>query len=81
MYGVATHPGGISGGAICQGRRGGSSEWWTHGPYDLVVVGEWPDDGAVSVTALSVEMRGNLRGGLMWAVTPEEMQDIVQRLP
>ena len=55
--------------------------WMTHGAYDAVVVGEWPDDESVSVTALSTAMLGNWRGETLRAFTAEEMQRIVQRLP
>jgi uncharacterized protein with GYD domain len=55
--------------------------WMTHGAYDAVVVGEWPDDESVSVTALSTAMQGNFRGETLRAFTAEEMQRIVQRLP
>jgi uncharacterized protein with GYD domain len=49
------------------------------GGYDAVVVGEWPDDESVSVTALTTGMRG-VRGETLRVVTAEEMQRIVQRL-
>jgi uncharacterized protein with GYD domain len=55
--------------------------WFTQGAYDAVIVGEWPDDESVSVTALAESMRGDVRGETMRAFTLEEMQRIVQRLP
>ena len=55
--------------------------WMTQGAYDAVVVGEWPDERSVSVTALTTAMEGNWRGETLRAFTAEEMQRIVQRMP
>jgi uncharacterized protein with GYD domain len=54
--------------------------WWTHGPYDIVAVVEWPDDESASAFMLSVALAGNVRSETMRAYTAEEMPRIVQKL-
>jgi uncharacterized protein with GYD domain len=72
---------GQAGGATERGGGRIIGSWFTQGAYDAVVVGDWPDDESVSVTALTEGMRGDLRGETLRAFTLEEMQRIVQRLP
>jgi uncharacterized protein with GYD domain len=55
--------------------------WWTQGAYDLVAVGEFPDDETASAFALAIGMAGNVRTETMRAYTAEEMQRILQKLP
>ena len=55
--------------------------WWTQGSYDIVTVGEFPDDETASAVTLSVAMAGNVRTETMRAYTAEEMQRIIQKLP
>jgi uncharacterized protein with GYD domain len=55
--------------------------WWTQGAYDLITVGEFPDDETASAVTLSVAMAGNVHSETMRAFTQEEMQRIIQKLP
>jgi uncharacterized protein with GYD domain len=55
--------------------------WWTQGAYDLVAVGEFPDDETASALALATGMAGNVRTETMRAYTAEEMERILQKLP
>jgi uncharacterized protein with GYD domain len=53
----------------------------TMGDYDLVSIGEWPNDEAASTTALAIASRGTVRTTTMRAFTPEEFAEIVKKLP
>jgi uncharacterized protein with GYD domain len=77
---VATQQRGEGGEGVQRGGGKIIGAWWTQGQYAAVVVGEWPDEESVSVSALTTGMRGNFRGDTMRAFTAEEMQQIVQRL-
>ncbi len=55
--------------------------WWTQGPYDAVIVSEFPDDETASMVALATGLAGNARTETVRAYTREEMQRILQRLP
>ncbi len=54
--------------------------YWTVGPYDLVAIGEAPDDESASAFALELGSVGNVRTTTMRAYDREEMSGIVQRL-
>ena len=54
--------------------------YWTVGPYDLVAIGEAPDDESASAFALELSSVGNVRTTTMRAYDREEMSGIVQRL-
>lgn len=53
----------------------------TMGEYDLVSVGEWPNDEAATTTALAISSRGNVHTTTMRAFTPAEFAKIVKNLP
>ncbi len=55
--------------------------WWTLGQYDLVAIGEWPDDETGTRFLLAQGMQGNVRTETMRAFSEEEMERIVQGLP
>ena len=54
--------------------------YWTVGPYDLVAIGEAPDDECASAFALELSSVGNVRTTTMRAYDREEMSGIIQRL-
>lgn len=54
--------------------------YWTVGPYDLVAIGEAPDDESASAFALELASVGNVRTTTMRAYDREEMSGIIQRL-
>ena len=54
--------------------------YWTVGPYDLVAIGEAPDDESASAFALELSSVGNVRTTTMRAYDREEMSGIIQRL-
>src|SRR5262249_23033865 len=55
--------------------------WWTMGGYDAVVVSELPDDETATAAAIALGMGGNVRTETLRAFGPEEMQQILQKLP
>ena len=63
-------------------KHGGRLEqfYWTVGPYDLVAIGEAPDDESASAFALELGSVGNVRTTTMRAYDREEMSGIIQRL-
>ena len=54
--------------------------YWTVGPYDLVAIGEAPDDESASAFALELSSVGNVRTTTMRAYDREQMSGIIQRL-
>ncbi len=55
--------------------------WWTLGRYDLVAIGEFPDDETGTRFLLAQGMQGNVRTETMRAFSEEEMEHVVQGLP
>jgi uncharacterized protein with GYD domain len=54
--------------------------YWTMGPYDMVAVGEAPDDESATAFALELGSAGNARTTTLRAYDREEMSAIFQRL-
>ena len=54
---------------------------WTMGRYDLVVVGEAPDDATISRLTLGLGMLGNVKTETMRAFSAQEMDQILKGLP
>ncbi len=54
--------------------------YWTVGPYDLVAIGEAPDDESASAFALELGSAGNVRTTTMRAYDRDQMSGIIQRL-
>ncbi len=54
--------------------------YWTVGPYDIVAVGEAPDDESVSAFALELGSAGNVRTTMLRAYDREEMSKIIEKL-
>lgn len=53
--------------------------YWTLGPYDLVAVGDFPDDEAVTAFGLKVGANGAVRTTTLRAFNRDEIQSIVER--
>jgi uncharacterized protein with GYD domain len=54
--------------------------YWTVGPYDIVAIGEAPDDESATAFALELSSGGNVRTTTLRAYDREEMSGILQRL-
>jgi uncharacterized protein with GYD domain len=54
--------------------------YWTVGPYDLVAIGEAPDDESATAFALDLGSVGNVRTTTMRAYDRDQMSGIIQRL-
>jgi uncharacterized protein with GYD domain len=54
--------------------------YWTVGPYDIVAIGEAPDDESATAFALELGSAGNVRTTTLRAYNREEMSGIIQRL-
>jgi len=52
---------------------------WTLGPYDLVVVSEFPDDETATAFALGLGSLGNVRTTTLRAFSAEEMKGIIAK--
>jgi len=55
--------------------------WVTMGPYDLVIIGEAPDDQTIAAFALALAKAGNVTTTMMRALSEEEFAQVVARLP
>lgn len=55
--------------------------WVTMGQYDLVAIGDLPNDQAASILALSVGSLGNVTTQTMRALSEEEFAEVVAKLP
>lgn len=53
--------------------------YWTLGPYDLVVMADFPDDEAVTAFGLRVGALGNVRTTTLRAFNQAEMTSIIDR--
>jgi uncharacterized protein with GYD domain len=54
--------------------------YWTTGPYDIVAIGEAPDDKSATAFALDVGSGGNVRTTTMRAYDRDEMSEIIEKL-
>ncbi len=55
--------------------------WLTLGEYDLVVVGDAPDDQTIATRILMTDLAGNATTQTMRAFSEEEFAPIVSKLP
>ncbi|MCL4533718.1 MAG: GYD domain-containing protein [Bacteroidetes bacterium] len=55
--------------------------WVTMGEYDMVAVGDWPDDQSAAAFALAVASQGNVTTQTMRALSEDEFAQVVGRLP
>ena len=63
------------------GRHGGkiTHVWWTVGPYDLVVVSEFPDERSATAALLELGALGNIRTTTLHAFDADEFRSIVAK--
>src|SRR5262245_52452853 len=54
--------------------------WWTQGAYDLVTVGEWPDEDSAMAFLLRAGMAGNARTETLRAFGADDMRRILAKL-
>lgn len=54
--------------------------YWTQGAYDLVGIGEWPDEDTAQAFALQVATLGTVRSETLRAFTKEDMRRILGKL-
>ena len=55
--------------------------YWTMGRYDVVVVGEAPDDETIARLTLGLGMLGNVTSETLRAFSAQEMDRIVKGIP
>lgn len=62
-------------------KMGGSFKdlYWTIGPYDLVLVSEFPDDETATAFALAIGSLGNIRTTTLRGFSSEEMESIIAK--
>jgi uncharacterized protein with GYD domain len=58
-----------------------SSIHWTQGQYDLVIVCEAQDEASISAFSLAIAAAGNVRFQTMRALTSDEMNGVLAKLP
>ena len=54
--------------------------WVTMGEYDLIAIGEFPNDQAVATWALSLAKLGNVTTHSMRALSEEEFAEVVAKM-
>jgi uncharacterized protein with GYD domain len=54
--------------------------YWTLGPFDLVLVSEFPDDETATAFALAVSSRGSARTTSMRAFDIDEVRSIIGKV-
>jgi uncharacterized protein with GYD domain len=54
--------------------------YWTLGPYDVVAVGEAPDDETATALSLSVASLGNVRTQTLRAFSRDEIDAILKKM-
>ncbi len=55
--------------------------WMTLGEYDLVVIGDAPDDQTIATRLLMTDLAGNATSETLRAFSEEEFAQIVSKLP
>ena len=55
--------------------------FWTVGPYDLVAIGDAPDDESATAAMLALGEQGNVRTTTLRAFSADEMRGVIERLP
>jgi uncharacterized protein with GYD domain len=53
---------------------------WTVGPYDLVVLADFPDDATATAFLLALGSSGNVRTTTMHAFSADEMSQVIGKL-
>jgi uncharacterized protein with GYD domain len=54
--------------------------YWTLGPYDVIAVGEAPDDETATALSLSVASLGNVRTQTLRAFSRDEIDAILKKM-
>ncbi len=54
--------------------------YWTVGPYDIVTVGEFPDDETGTAFLLALGSQGNIRSTTLRAFNADEIQAIIAKI-
>ena len=54
--------------------------FWTVGPYDLVVIADFPDDASATAFLLALGSAGNVRTTTMRAYNADEMRQIIAKV-
>ena len=54
--------------------------YWTIGPYDIVSIGEAPDDETMTAAALAIAGEGNVRTTTLRAFNPDETRAIIAKV-
>ena len=54
--------------------------YWTQGPYDIVTIGEWPDEDSAMAAALSLAKQGNVQTLTLRAFSAADMQRIMAKV-
>jgi uncharacterized protein with GYD domain len=64
------------------GRVGGQVKdvYWTLGPYDIVALGDFPDDETATAFMLALGSQGNTRSTTMRAFDSDQVQQIIAKL-
>ncbi|HTD02736.1 GYD domain-containing protein [Undibacterium sp.] len=55
--------------------------YWTLGEYDIVLVGEAPDDAAIAAFGYAIGSAGNVRSATLKAFSKDEVSAILSKLP
>ena len=55
--------------------------FWVQGQYDIVTLLEGPDETSISAFGLAVAVAGNVRFQTLRALTRDEMNAVLQKLP
>src|SRR5262249_13689116 len=55
--------------------------YWTMGPYDIVSIGEAPDDETMTAAALAISGEGNARTTTLRAFNADEARAIIAKVP
>jgi len=55
--------------------------YWVHGPYDVLTICEADDDAAITAFSLAVGSAGNVRFQTLRALTRDEMNEVLRKLP
>jgi uncharacterized protein with GYD domain len=54
--------------------------YWTLGPYDVIAVGEAPDDATATALSLSLASLGNVRTQTLRAFSRDEIDAIIKKM-
>ena len=53
--------------------------FWTVGPYDLVAIGDAPDDESATAAMLALGEQGNVRTTTLRAFSADEMRGVIEK--